>query len=106
MKGWTASDFDKNVKEGYFNQFAGNDLLMSPHSFKQLELGRTITPNEVSYKKMISEQKTSTATLKKAIEANRPILKVYRDGDGNQVNDENRGGRRRLTTYKKDRNRL
>ena len=106
MKGWTASDFDKNVKEGYFNQFAGNDLLMSPHSFKQLELGRTITPNEINYKKIIANDDRNTNKIAKAIEANRPILKVYRDGDGNQVNDENRGGRRRLTTYKKDRNRL
>ncbi len=79
--------------------FADN-LMMSPHSFKRLESGNILKPNEIDFKKMISEQQASTKIIKKAIEDNKSTTKTYWNQHGEAVTEEIRKGILNRYTYK------
>jgi len=102
MKGWSAKDFDKNVKEGYFNQFADNQLLM-PHSFKQLEMGNTISSSDINYKALLNGANQNAASIKKAIEDNKvSIVTHWNEHDEAVENKINRAVSEK-TTFRKRR---
>ena len=74
--------------------------MMSPHSFKRLESGNILKPNEIDFKKMISEQQASTKIIKKAIEDNKSTTKTYWNQHGEAVTEEIRKGILNRYTYK------
>ena len=47
-----------------------DSLMMSPHAFKQIEVGRTVNSNDIDLKGLITAQKSSTKEITKAIRDN------------------------------------
>jgi len=80
-----------------------DNLMMSPHAFKQMEVGQIVQPKEVNLKALVSEQKSSTATIKKAIEDNATKEAYGINKLGELIYSHQKGEVKRTVTVKRSR---
>lgn len=76
-------------------------LMMQPHAFKDLEIGKSMSSNDMSLKPLIKQGNDNTDKMIKAIEDNTPTFIQERDDLGSLVLSEIRKTSRKVTTYKR-----
>ena len=80
-----------------------DNLAMSPHAFKQMEVGQIVQPKDVDFKILTEGLSKQTKELKQAFEAGQTTYKVNWNSHGEAVVNEMKGNISKRTTHKRSR---
>ena len=101
MKGWSARDFDKKISEGYFNQFATNNINLPEHIYKNIDVGG-MTPAAFDSSSINKGQKDAANQIEKAIRGEAVDSKIFLDQLGQVVTSLTKGGVTEKIIYERD----
>ena len=90
LKGATMQDFN-------------NNLLMSPHAFKSLEVGSVVKPSDVGFKQVIKNQNDVGSMLARTIEKNATSFELKGNDIGELVSTSRKGSHTKVRTFRKSR---
>lgn len=84
------------------NMHDKGSLLMSPHAFKQVEMGNVVSHSDIDFSRMIQSQNENTQQLSNVIKKNATSLEISSDGMGRLLTRMEKGSMAKVTTYKRD----
>ena len=94
LRGATMKDFNE--------RFTGN-LMMSPHAFKQMEVGQIVQPKSVDLSRVVQGLSNQTKELKEAFKDGQVTYDVHWNSHGEAVEREKRKGLITRRTHKRSR---